>query len=130
MSHQKESILSLYLAIKQDTDQFLSLNFLSVHTTSRVSTVSDLIPVSAYHSPNVPSSGVRVSPGTLIIIPIEALGRDPKVWGQDADEFRPERWFDSNNEGSKRYTRAGGMAFLSGSRACIGNRFGEHEHND
>lgn len=101
----------------------------AIHTTSRMATKSDVIPVDQARSPGAPKHGVRIEPGTLIIVPIEAIGRLKSLWGEDADEFRPERWDDDEQasmEGKRLYTKAGGPAFLLGPRACIGNRFGEH----
>lgn len=100
----------------------------AIHTTSRIASKHDVIPIDPARSPSAPKHGVRIEPGTLIIVPIEAIGRLKSLWGDDADDFRPERWDDDevgSMEGKRLYTRAGGPAFLLGPRGCIGNRFGE-----
>lgn len=95
----------------------------AVHTTSRSVTRDDVIPVDATRSPNAPSHGIRVSPGQIIMIPIEACNRDPLLWGADADTYRPERWVKAEDTGKKQSTGFGGLTFLTGPRSCIGSRF-------
>ncbi|KAL8862226.1 MAG: hypothetical protein Q9178_001233 [Gyalolechia marmorata] len=50
--------------------------------------------------------------------------RDPKVWGEDADEFRPERMLDVN---FKELPPNSWKPFGDGLRACIGRGFAEQE---
>lgn len=47
------------------------------------------------------------------------IGRDKRVYGEDADEFRPERWLDADPEQLKEMERSS-LAFGAGSRVCIG----------
>jgi cytochrome P450 len=61
------------------------------------------------------SSPIYVREGTLIIIALYNLHRDPEVWGPDAREFRPARW-DSFETGSV----PAYMPFLAGPRKCLG----------
>ncbi|KAI0329989.1 cytochrome P450 [Cubamyces sp. BRFM 1775] len=65
-----------------------------VPTTIRVAMKDDVIPVG---EPFVDRNGqvqdsIKISKGTPIIIPILALNRSKKLWGDDAFEFKPERW--------------------------------------
>ena len=32
--------------------------------------------------------------GTVLSVPIYTIHLDPEIWGPDAEEFRPERWFE------------------------------------
>lgn len=83
----------------------------------------------------------RIKKGEGIFIPIYAVNRDKKLWGEDAAEFkyvaptvclvysslllsRPERWEklpDAVNAVPSVWGNM--MTFLGGSRACIGWRF-------
>ncbi|KAN0109020.1 cytochrome P450 monooxygenase [Russula decolorans] len=67
---------------------------------------------------------VRVSKGDLVIIPIRLLNRSTEVWGEDANEFRPERW-DDIPDAVKGLPSVYGhlMTFIAGAHACIGYRF-------
>ncbi|CAN8241254.1 unnamed protein product [Cochlearia groenlandica] len=64
-------------------------------------------------------SGHKVEADEKIVISIYALGRMRSVWGEDASDFKPERWVLDNgglrHEPSYKY-----MAFNAGPRACLG----------
>ena len=49
----------------------------------------------------VPAGGVTVSgryfpEGAILSVPTYTIHRDPIIWGDDVEEFRPERWFERN----------------------------------
>ncbi|KAI0828219.1 cytochrome P450 [Trametes gibbosa] len=97
-----------------------------VPTTIRVATKDDVIPVS---EPFVDRFGkvqdtIRISKGTPIVIPILAMNRSKKLWGEDAFEFKPERW-ENPPEAISGIPGVWGhiLSFLGGPRACIGYRF-------
>ncbi|KAG6823047.1 hypothetical protein H0H93_004334, partial [Arthromyces matolae] len=52
------------------------------------------------------------------------INRDKTIWGDDAHEFRPERW-ETVPEEANRIPGVWGnvLTFLGGPRACIGYRF-------
>ncbi|KAF9262877.1 cytochrome P450 [Marasmius fiardii PR-910] len=69
-----------------------------------------------------------VPKGTLVHIGIKAANRDKSVWGTDATEWKPERWFslpktvtDAKIPGV--YPKL--MSFIGGPRGCIGFGFAE-----
>lgn len=79
-------------------------------------------------------SGNVIPKGTFIFIFIWAINRNPKFWGEDAIKFRPERWIDTQPDGSLRANKNGGaesnyceMTFLHGPRACIGRDYAKAE---
>ncbi|KAI1078833.1 cytochrome P450 [Whalleya microplaca] len=57
-----------------------------------------------------------VPKGTKVEIGYHALHRDPRVFGDDVEAFRPERW-DSINPSQWKF-----MGFGGGSRACLGRQ--------
>jgi cytochrome P450 len=66
--------------------------------------------------------GVKLPKGTPLAVPVEALNRDPTLWGPDADKFNPERWL---GDGDRALT--GGapsnfamLSFGAGPNICIG----------
>jgi cytochrome P450 len=73
---------------------------------------------------------VFVKKGQHITIAIAAYNRSKDVWGDDADEFKLERWLPGGSaikdDGSagvgKTGMYAGLMSFLGGSRSCVGYR--------
>ncbi|EMD37142.1 hypothetical protein CERSUDRAFT_115058 [Gelatoporia subvermispora B] len=97
-----------------------------VPQTARLAKQDDVVPLG---KPFVDKKGcmqecVRVKKGTFTIIPIMAINQSKDIWGEDADEFRPERW-DKLPEGAANIPGVWGhiLTFLGGPRACIGFRF-------
>ncbi|CAN3375045.1 hypothetical protein DIURU_005153 [Diutina rugosa] len=62
---------------------------------------------------------VFVPKGSSVSYQVYSMHRDPKYYGEDAEEFRPERWFEPE-------TRKLGWAYLpfnGGPRICLGQQF-------
>jgi len=80
----------------------------------------------------VPASGITLPdgsllpPGTAVGINPYIIGRNRKLWGDDADEFRPERWLQAADETESAYEnrlramKAAELAFGAGARMCTG----------
>lgn len=49
---------------------------------------------------------LKINKGTMVVIAVYDIERDPKYFGPDADQFNPER-FNDENGGIKRYTDKG-----------------------
>ncbi|KAI0357855.1 cytochrome P450 [Trametes cingulata] len=97
-----------------------------VPSTMRVATKDDIIPLD---TPFVDRDGkvqdhVKIAAGNQVVIPILTLNRSKALWGEDAHEFRPERW-ENPPEAISSIPGVWGhlMTFLGGPRACIGYRF-------
>ncbi|KFY26360.1 hypothetical protein V493_04130 [Pseudogymnoascus sp. VKM F-4281 (FW-2241)] len=69
--------------------------------------------------------GVRVPKGTMLFLVPWATNRDPKLWGEDVDEFDPERWLRDASGGAG--TNYAFLTFLHGPRSCIGEKFARGE---
>ncbi|OCB84952.1 cytochrome P450 [Sanghuangporus baumii] len=75
------------------------------------------------------STTVRVRRGDIVSIPIAAVNRRKEVWGDDALEFKPERWMNlppSTNSIPGLWSNI--LTFLNGNvvngnRSCIGYKF-------
>ncbi|KAL8914793.1 MAG: hypothetical protein Q9171_000629 [Xanthocarpia ochracea] len=67
-------------------------------------------------------SPVFVPKGTIVAYCIYAMHRRPDLYGEDADEFKPDRWLD---EAGKKGLRVGWeyLPFNGGPRICIGQQF-------
>ncbi len=35
--------------------------------------------------------------GAILSVPSYTIHRDPEVWGDDIEEYRPDRWFERDN---------------------------------
>jgi cytochrome P450 len=69
--------------------------------------------------------------GTLVLISPWAINRNPELWGEDSEEFVPERWIDDNTgrmmlngSAASKYSL---LTFFHGPRSCIGERFARAE---
>ena len=47
------------------------------------------------------------------------MGRNPKIWGSDAEIWRPERFFEDKNLASDKFKF---VSFKAGPRECLGKR--------
>ena len=68
-------------------------------------------------------SNYPVNPGDTFCFSPWFLGRDPSQWGDDADEFNPQRWLDDDKKGGAISTFSW-LPFGAGSRGCLGTRLG------
>ena len=71
-----------------------------------------------------------VRAGTEIVIPIAQWNRDERIFGPDANEFKPERWLGDRADEILQHPAAKGasafsplLTFIGGNRSCIGYRF-------
>ncbi|KAK4234750.1 cytochrome P450 [Achaetomium macrosporum] len=67
--------------------------------------------------------GVDIGVSTL------AMHRDKKVYGEDADMFRPERWFEPDQERLAVMTRVNNLTFGYGRWECLGKNVAQMELN-
>ncbi|VVB09728.1 unnamed protein product [Arabis nemorensis] len=69
--------------------------------------------------PDVLPSGHKVKSNLNILIFIYAMGRMKAVWGEDAMDFKPERWF-SETGGFRHEPSYKFLSFNAGPRTCLG----------
>ncbi|KAF5019796.1 hypothetical protein F66182_8165 [Fusarium sp. NRRL 66182] len=66
--------------------------------------------------------GYHFAPGTVLSVPIYTVHHLDKVWGPDADEFKPERWETITQSQKNAF-----IPFSYGPRACLGRNLAEME---
>ena len=73
--------------------------------------------------------GTWLPKGSVVLWVTWAMGRSKNIWGDDADEFRPERWLIAEDEGKalslKTMSAFAFPVFNGGPRACLGKRMAE-----
>ncbi|KZT37327.1 cytochrome P450 [Sistotremastrum suecicum HHB10207 ss-3] len=67
------------------------------------------------HVPDFTIAGYHIPPGTTLATQCTTLHRQKEVWGEDADEFRPERWFEETEA-----MRTNFIPYGLGARMCSG----------
>ena len=69
--------------------------------------------------PDILPSGHHVNPNMQIIIDVYAMGRMKSIWGDDCNEFKPERWI--TEQGKIKYEASHKFfVFNAGPRTCVG----------
>lgn len=84
---------------------------------------------------NTTVAGQYIPKNTIFALPIWAINTDPQVWGEDAAEFRPERWLTPEQGGTSKVNAGSGgatsnyafMTFIHGPHSCIGGAFSKSE---
>ncbi|RLN86880.1 hypothetical protein BBJ28_00002133 [Nothophytophthora sp. Chile5] len=66
------------------------------------------------------SDGTFIAAGTRVVIPTFAVARLQSIWGEDAAEFKPERWIDPETGKLRTVSPYQFIVFLAGPRACLG----------
>ncbi len=73
--------------------------------------------------------GTWLPKGSIVIWATWAMGRSKVTWGDDADEFRPERWLVDGDEDEiptlKTVSAFAFPVFNGGPRACLGKKMAE-----
>ncbi|KAL5524290.1 hypothetical protein ACEPAF_9430 [Sanghuangporus sanghuang] len=74
---------------------------------------------------------IPIKSNTNVIISVIGANTNKRVWGDDAEEWKPERWMQPLPESATKVRLPGiyssTMTFLGGGRACIGFKFAEME---
>ena len=143
-------LLSLHPSIQSDLRSEIRANLPSPEDNSKTITASELDALPLLNAvcnevtrlyPTVPVTirevvrstplGGRVLPvGTNVLIAPWAINRSVHFWGDDAGEFKPQRWINADGTVNK----SGGcesnyslLTFLHGPRSCIGQGFARSE---
>ena len=77
--------------------------------------------------PRIATSKVTIQghdfpPGTVLSVPSYTIHHSKVIWGDDADEFVPERWFATTERQRNAF-----IPFSYGPRACVGRNIAEME---
>ncbi|KAJ7916309.1 cytochrome P450 [Mycena leptocephala] len=97
-----------------------------LHITRRIAAQDDVIPLG---TPIVTPSGetvtsIVVAKGSVIVEPIRCVNRSEAIWGPDAKEFNPERWFaDVPGPTKELQGHRHLLTFHDGPRTCLGKAF-------
>lgn len=76
----------------------------------------------------VPEGGLNVcgryfKEGTILSVPSYTIHRDPETWGEDVEVFRPERWFERDQNLIQKTFNP----FSYGPRGCVGKNLATME---
>ncbi|KAJ1303507.1 hypothetical protein OPQ81_011693 [Rhizoctonia solani] len=92
--------------------------------TLRATPVLPQITVTPYKDEVIGNGKYLIKAGTIVLVLTGELGKDPSVWGEDAETFDPERMLDGKFES---LPPKAWLPFGNGVRACIGRLFAWQE---
>ncbi|XP_020536330.1 cytochrome P450 714A1 isoform X2 [Jatropha curcas] len=118
--------------IRAEITQFCNSELLDANSLSNLKTVTMVIQESLRLFPpagfvvreafqEVQIGNITIPKGVCTWTLISTLHRDPNIWGQDADKFRPERFADGLSKACK-FPQAY-IPFGIGTRLCVGRHF-------
>ncbi|KAF2103222.1 cytochrome P450 [Rhizodiscina lignyota] len=70
---------------------------------------------------------MHVLAGEELLAPVRSIHRREDVWGEDAQEFRPERWIDDISGRGGATDKTSFMPFSHGPRSCVGREYAMNE---
>ncbi|KAI1120335.1 cytochrome P450 [Nemania abortiva] len=91
---------------------------LRIHSTSGIGLPRQI----PEDSPGIHLHGYYFPPGTVLSVPTYTIHHSREIWGEDADEFRPERWEDATPRQRNAF-----IPFSYGPRSCVGRNVAEME---
>ncbi|ERS98334.1 hypothetical protein HMPREF1624_05118 [Sporothrix schenckii ATCC 58251] len=131
-----------FFAAQQEVDRVLGTRRIEPHVLNELPYLNAVLRETLRLSPTAPgfARGVRpenkeehvtvaggkyeIPRGAPVLCLLGKIQRDPKVWGDDADQFRPERMLDEN---FAKLPKNAWKPFGTGLRACIGRAFAWQE---
>ncbi|KAF2690981.1 NADPH-cytochrome P450 reductase-like protein [Lentithecium fluviatile CBS 122367] len=128
-----------YERAQNEVDEVIGKNPINVDHLTKLPFLNAVLRESIRLSPTAPSIGLQAKEDTVIGekyeikkgVPIVAvltkLHRDPAVWGEDSEEFRPDRMLDEEFERRNKVSPNCWKPFGNGMRACIGRPFAWQE---
>lgn len=130
---------SAYEKAQQEVDDVIGKGPVTVEHLSKLPYINAVLRETLRLCPTAPSIGLQakedttlggkyqVKKGTPIVALFPKIHRDPAVYGEDSEEFRPERMLDEEFERRNKEFPNCWKPFGNGMRACIGRPFAWQE---
>ncbi|KAB5590413.1 Cytochrome P450 family protein [Ceratobasidium theobromae] len=127
----------VYAKIRQEVDMVLGKEPIKFEHLSKLTYINAVLRESLRVTPSIGEFIVTcdkdeiigdgkylIPKGSIVNLLIKSIGTDPAVWGEDADNFNPDRMLDGKFEA---LPQKAWIPFGSGARACIGRVFAWQE---
>lgn len=131
LSYEKVADLKYCSAVFMETLRL----YPSVVVIPKYSMENTLVPVKSFST----DGGKTTSEGTKhvlipkyadVLLDVPGIHYNKRYWGEDAHDFKPERFIDDPEDGGKdgyKWPREAFMGFSQGARACLGQKFAQVE---
>ncbi|QRV92606.1 cytochrome P450 family protein [Ceratobasidium sp. AG-Ba] len=127
----------VYAKIRQEVDTVLGKEPIRFEHLSKLTYINAVLRESLRVTPSIAQFAVTphkdeivadgkylIKKGTVVVLLAGDIGKDPAVWGDDAERFNPDRMLDGKFEA---LPPKAWLPFGSGARACIGRPFAWQE---
>ncbi|KAH7336792.1 bifunctional P-450:NADPH-P450 reductase [Rhizoctonia solani] len=127
----------VYAKIRQEVDTVLGKDRIKFEQLNKLTYISAVLKETLRVTPSIGEFIVTcdedqvigdgkylIKKGVVVVVMAHTIGRDPAVWGDDAEEFKPERMLDGKFEA---LPPKAWIPFGNGTRACIGRPFSWQE---
>jgi cytochrome P450 len=91
----------------------------SIKETQRMNILNNNPLEREVHPEGATISGVFIPGGTMVAANVHVINRNPEIWGDDPDVYRPERWLEADEARRSKMERAS-LGFGGGKRFCLG----------
>ncbi|MQL93211.1 hypothetical protein Taro_025851 [Colocasia esculenta] len=120
-SRAREEVLQVFGKAKPDFDSLSQLKVVTMILYEVLRLYPSVVFLLRRTSKTIELGGFTLPTGVHFILPILSIHHDPTFWGEDANEFNPERFAEGVSKASKHQ-----MAFFpfgSGPHICVGQNF-------
>ncbi|KAJ1303515.1 hypothetical protein OPQ81_011700 [Rhizoctonia solani] len=127
----------VYAKIRNEVDTVLGKDPIKFEHLSKLTYINAVLRESLRVTPSIGQYGVTpyqdevigdgkylIKKGTIVVVLAGDIGKDPAVWGEDAEVFNPDRMLDGKFEA---LPPKAWIPFGNGARACIGRPFAWQE---
>lgn len=121
LQHELQNIVGMNRTVQESDLTKLTYLDLIIKETLRLHPVAPLL-IPRESMDDVSINGYYIRKKSRIMVNVWAIGRDPKVWSDNADMFYPERFIDSNIDIRGHDFEL--LPFGSGRRGCPGMNLG------
>ncbi|CAE6437707.1 unnamed protein product [Rhizoctonia solani] len=127
----------VYSKVRQEIDTVIGQDPIKPEHLSKLTYINAVLRETLRVTPSIPDFAVTcdkdevigdgkylIKAGTVVAVEAGIIGKDPAVWGEDAETFNPDRMLDGKFEA---LPPKAWIPFGNGARACIGRPFAWQE---